>query len=200
MSELFSQWNMDKEALIQKMVNVFLQTEEDMNPSMQEIIDMLVADGCNKHEVIDEIVNRTTNQGQSESACVRIIGEGIPIDFEDINKNLPLLPAKITKKGEKYRFVTAENDFILYEIEEKNEDTISNINALLDSFLPYKEYIYEISQKYYISLRLSLSSDFGQMYCMLPKEIMRKIAELKLNLEISILSFGGVIDISDDGE
>lgn len=199
MSELFDQWEQDKELLMQQMVNVFLKAEEEKDASFQTIMDMLIADGYDEEEIIQEIVNRATNQGQSENACVRIIGEDMPIDFEDINKNLPLAPIKIAKKGDKYRFVTAENDYLLYEIEKKEgENILSNTNALLDSFLPYKDYMCDISQKYYLGLRLSLSSDFAQMYCLLTHEIMRKIAELNLNLEISILSFGGVIDIKDE--
>jgi len=189
----------DKEALLQKIVNMMLQAEKDAASSLHETVDMLVADGYDKEALIQEIVNRATNQGQSENACVRIIGEGVPIAFEDIKVNLPLIPVRIAKKGEKYHSVTAENDYILYALEKREgEDIISNINSLLDSLLPYKDYIRNIAKKYFLSLRLSLSSDFAQMYCLLPQEIMKKIAELHLNLEVSILSLGGVIDISDE--
>jgi hypothetical protein len=200
-NELFWQGQQDKETLLQEVVNMILQGAEDKKPFVEEIINRLVLDGYDKEELTQEIVNRVTNQGQQENIYMRIIGENIPIDFEDIKKNLPIVPSRIIKKGDKYRYAIAENDQIIYDAEIKDgEDIINSINSLLESFLPYKDYISDISQKYFLSLRLYLSSDFAEMYCLLPQEVMKKIAKLHLNLEISILSFGGVIDIYDEDD
>lgn len=137
---------------------------------------------------------------QRKSVVLRILGEDT-LDFEAIRKEIPLNQDKILRQGERINFLSgkvskykAECDVILYEFEPRdNEPFYDMVRRKIKEFLPYKEYIASIKNKYYISIRLSLTSDYAQMYCELPRDILMLISELGVNLEISILSFGEVM-------
>lgn len=137
---------------------------------------------------------------QRENMVLRILGEDT-LDFEAIKKEILINPNKILKQGDSISFLSgkvskykADCDVILYEFEPKdNESFYDMVRRKIEEFLPYKEYIASIKDKYFISLRLSLTSDYAQMYCELPNDILMLISELGVNLEISVLSFGEVI-------
>lgn len=135
---------------------------------------------------------------QQTYMCLRILGESEPIDFQKIIEEIPIVPDNILKKGENITFRNgkkskqkAQNDVIIYEFKAKNgEDFYDTIRRKIRDFLQYKKYIRLIRNRYYISLRLSLTSDYAQMYFELPIDIIENINELGINLELSILSFG----------
>lgn len=134
--------------------------------------------------------------------CIRIFNEEKGLDFDDIEKNLPILPTRKYKAGDKYinsanrptkRVV--DNDIWLYQFKcQDNENIYQSLKRNLQLFLPHEKYLRNLAQKYTVCFRVSMTSDFAQMYLEMPADIIQLISELGLTMEISILSFGQVID------
>ena len=129
------------------------------------------------------------NKFQKEQVCLRIFSDDL--DFDDIQRNIPL-SARISKKGDIRYGITFEADVMTFEVDCDKEKLTDKISCVLNSLDPYKEYIKKIAKKYDVILRIYLESDMAQIYSYLPLEIITKMTEMSLALEVSIWSEGKV--------
>lgn len=136
------------------------------------------------------------------TCCIRIFNENGRMDLSEIENNLPIEPTRRYKVGDNYINAAnrptkrvVENDIWLYQFgNQEKEDIFQSMKRNLQLFLPYKEYLRDLAQKYSVCFRISMTSDFAQMYLELPVDIIQLISELGLTMEISILSLGQVLD------
>ena len=134
--------------------------------------------------------NKVT-QMYKNNVFLRIIGKS-SINFEELEKNIPLDFEK-HKKGEVLRkILKVENDTAVLTLDFYEEELEKKIDRLLNELHPYKKYLNKISKCYDIILRVYIESNYAQMYQFLSKEILFKIAEFPFDLEISVFSEGKV--------
>jgi len=117
------------------------------------------------------------------------------LDFEEIERNICIIPTKIINKGQ----VIVSNkkapfDIWSYEIKISNEtDAMDHLRYLLDELMPYSSYIKEISRRYnQVSINCFLRSDMGQIGFEITSEIMHKLNNIGTSMNFHILSYGCV--------
>lgn len=145
--------------------------------------------------------DKMVEQSQEELICLRIIGKE-SLNFEDIEAKLPIKPNSKNRKNDRHINIVGKEtkyiikaDSIIYNIRvEKGEEPCDAIRRSLNSFLPYKNYLKSLKETCYTCFRISITSDYAQIYYELPPDIVELISELGLEIEISIFSMGGVID------
>jgi len=121
------------------------------------------------------------------------------LDLKDIEENLLIKPTKIIRKGQmigKSKNIEAPYDIWSYEIAIVNNKNIFNeLSLLLDTLLPYSDYIKTAKNKYEsILISCYLRSDYGQIGFQLSEDIILKLGKIGLCLDFHILSFGEVKD------
>ncbi|WP_342439221.1 DUF4279 domain-containing protein [Paenibacillus sp. FSL L8-0436] len=119
------------------------------------------------------------------------------LDFDDISEKLSIAATSIIKKGQYIRKggeTQAPYDIWRLEvtISEQTEPEDA-LEYLLNKLSPNFEKINELIGVYKeVIINCYLRSDYGQMGFKLSNEMMKKIALLGVELDIHILSFGGV--------
>lgn len=124
--------------------------------------------------------------------CSLIIN-GEELDYEYIDKLLPIKPVEIGRKGErieKWSKILRNNDTWQYSFEFKDSSPEIVIEKLLNEIELYKDNVDELSKKYEVYIRLYIQDDEAQIYFLISKEILKKISELNIDFGISILSWG----------
>lgn len=126
--------------------------------------------------------------------CSLIIN-GEELDYEYIDKLLPIKPVEIGRKGErieKWSKILRNNDTWQYSFEFEDSSPEIVIEKLLKEIELYKNNVDELSKKYEVYIRLYIQDDEAQIYFLISKEILKKISELNIDFGISILSWGEV--------
>lgn len=119
------------------------------------------------------------------------------LDFFELENNINIKPTKMIHRGQllgKLENTTAPYDIWSFEIKITTEDDISNqLSFLLDSLLPYLEYIKKAINKWEkVVINCYFRSELGQLGFQVSSECINKIAKLGLSLDFHILSFGMV--------
>ena len=129
---------------------------------------------------------------KKETVVIRILGENL--DFEEIKKNIPL-EAHCQKKGTVlYKTHVVENDVIIFEFGDEESLLEDNLRKCIKEIYPYKEYIKLLSKENDTILRIYVQSNMAQMYFYISNDILKKISELSLAVEVSIFSEGMVLE------
>lgn len=124
-----------------------------------------------------------------------LIIKGKNFDFDNMRKNLSFEPITIIKEGDMISRVTGKNknDMFMYEKTcNCEEDFIKDLDCFLNTLLAKKNYIIEYIEKYNTVLRLYMQSSQAEMFFSLSHDIIKKVYELKIPIEFSILSWGNV--------
>jgi hypothetical protein len=121
------------------------------------------------------------------------------LDFEDIEKNLPIIPTDIVKKGDLRKLRKNHKnpyDIWKYEIKIRDRENIfDDLLELLELLTPYSEYIKRISGIYKrVVINCYLRTEYGQIGLEMYNELFHKLADLGLQLDFHILSYGYVKD------
>ncbi|MCH5185393.1 MAG: DUF4279 domain-containing protein [Oscillospiraceae bacterium] len=115
---------------------------------------------------------------------------GDKLNFDNITSILELQPTKTIRKGDNIRnnnrFV-AEKDLWIYE---KKYNDLESLNISLTDFLEEIEKIKNTDNKLEKRVRIYIQSEPAQIFFSLPQVILKKISDLKLDMDISILSWG----------
>lgn len=128
---------------------------------------------------------------QKEFVCIRIIGNNI--DFNELFKLLPL-KFKTRKKGEHvFGQYAAETDVAVYDFDFDEGDLIPQMQKMINILNEHKLNLKKITDKHDVIMRIYVQSNLAQMYFYLPAEIINKLSELSLSLEVSVLSDGEVL-------
>lgn len=123
--------------------------------------------------------------------------KNIKLDFDEISDRLKLQPTKIVRNGESLSKVVEEsqNDIWIYEVKSKeNSNTNAIFEKLLNDISPSIDNIKLLSGLHSIYLRLYVQSDYAQIRMDISKNVIQKLSDLNIRLEISVLSWGGVDD------
>ena len=120
---------------------------------------------------------------------------GKSLDFELIKEILPISPSKIIRRGEWIGLgnnIRASYDSWIYDIPAKNNvDLVGALTELLDILMPCSQAIKRIKSIYEdTSIQCYLRSDYGQIGFSLNEEILQKAAQLEIQVDFHILSFG----------
>ncbi len=122
--------------------------------------------------------------------CSFII-KGTNLDFIEIENNLIVKPSKKYHRGALVSKVIGENQFDVFIIEEKiNESTAPNealdkLIALLDLSGEYLEKLSLIAD---LKVKCYVQSDFAQVNFILSPSVLTRLANMKIEFEISIIS------------
>ena len=130
------------------------------------------------------------------SCSLLIKGKDI-LNFDDINNNLKIKASSVMKKGEiRSKIVGAiQNDIWIYEIKAANDENLNTIlEKLLKTLKPVKNYISKLNFSQNVCIRCHIQSNDAQIYFLVSPSIISNLAELKLPIEVSILSWGEVDD------
>lgn len=117
------------------------------------------------------------------------------LDFKDITKKVGIKPTTIFKKGEKYGIISrpSEVDSWVYEVEfNENEEPNLAIQKLLTHLYMSKENIRILSEQFDIAIICNITSGSDQIYTLFSSDTIKKISELNVSLEMSILSIGDI--------
>ncbi|WP_028778715.1 DUF4279 domain-containing protein [Shimazuella kribbensis] len=120
---------------------------------------------------------------------------GLVVDFDHIEQNLLLAPTKKIKKGELLSVSKKKSQDNVWsyekEITSQDKDELSQLYALLEDLYPYRDYISSL-RKYYSQVMIDcyLRSDFGQMGFSMNSSMLNILAELKLDINFHLLSYG----------
>ncbi len=79
-----------------------------------------------------------------------------------------------------------------YDVKFKEKTPDEALMELLDLCVNRKETLLSLKQQYELSIKLFIRSDFGQLGYTLPASVIKSLAQLEVDLETHILSFGGV--------
>lgn len=127
-----------------------------------------------------------------EKSSVNLIISGENLDFDKISSAIPL-KQKHNKKGTVLRLsFVVETDNIIFDDFIINNDLSVNdkITRTLDSLLPYKDIIKNLSKQYNIRLRIYIQSIMAQMFFSISSKNIQRISEFNISVETSIFSEG----------
>lgn len=133
----------------------------------------------------------------SNSGYCSLILKGNKLDLDLIEETLNISSSEKHKKGEIFNSIIGEVQYDFIRFNEKmdgkynpNETLIRLLNKLIEN----EEFLKELSKKACIYITCYVQSDYAQVNYMLSADTLKKIAQLGIGLEISILSWGGVKD------
>ncbi|WP_304577008.1 DUF4279 domain-containing protein [Romboutsia ilealis] len=122
-----------------------------------------------------------------------ILGDNLDLDL--IEDTLKTKASEKRKKGEIINSVIGEiqNDFIRFDEKGgRKYNPNKTLCALLDKLAGKEAFLKDIGKEAHIYITCYVQSDYAQVSYMLSSEVLNRIAQLDIRLEISILSWGGV--------
>lgn len=138
------------------------------------------------------IFRRVTNM--NSGLCSFMI-KGSRLDFDEIEKTLKLSASKKFFKGDEVSKVIGKNKFDMIRFDSiiDNENNPSHaLNKLIELICPYESYIKSLEKDNDCVIKCFVQSDDAQVNYRLSMDVMKKLTELGVELEISVLSWGGV--------
>lgn len=119
------------------------------------------------------------------------------ISFEDgleyINELLGVKATKIVHRGDQVTSKrVSQKNIWMYSIKFDSANYKEEIIKFLNLFINKSEMIEQLKKANTVMLTLQIRSEYGQIGLSLDKTITNLIADLGLNLEVDILSFGAV--------
>ncbi|MDQ6597870.1 DUF4279 domain-containing protein [Bacillus salipaludis] len=119
---------------------------------------------------------------------------GVDLVPDEITKKLNLKPSSVKRKGELLtKDIKMKDSYWSYKVKFKiNEELNQALEEFLDTLLPYKAFISEITEIYDAYIYFGLSSNLGQLGFELHPETLQALADLKIRFEVHIISYGEV--------
>lgn len=131
------------------------------------------------------------------SNWARLIIRGADIDFEKISQILGLLPTKAIKKGEQRikGLPSSLCDEWIYESNiDKNLSISDHLETLKIILSHSQDKLRELSNEFEVAVRCSFVTDLAQGEFSINPETLKFFCEANVLLEVSIFSWGGVLD------
>lgn len=132
----------------------------------------------------------------SSGSCSLII-KGDDINIGQVGDKLELTPTRVVRKGEVMSSVVGPSPCASWSYDIHVSDDrppYFAVDELLTILLPKRSFLEDLSQSHDVSLRLYIQSDLAQISFDLPIRVIRRLADMGLRVEFSILSWGGVED------
>ena len=115
----------------------------------------------------------------------------------EINMGTEILPTKVINKGDVIALGRrAPMNKWMFKIAYDGEtEFITSLEKMVNQLYNVKEYVNELIQRYAeVNLMINMRSEFAEMGCSIPSDIIKKISELNCSLDFRILSFGMAIN------
>lgn len=134
--------------------------------------------------------------------CSLIIS-GTDLDSDSIEQNLNL---KATQKYEHIEILDREAGGSRTEIlqfSQMVDDKTSPetaLDVLLNSILPAKEFVQELTASADVYLRCYIQSDYARLRWRFSSAVLQKAADLGIEMETSVLSWGGPEEAEEEAE
>ncbi|WP_132013697.1 DUF4279 domain-containing protein [Hydrogenispora ethanolica] len=129
-------------------------------------------------------------------SCSLII-RGTKLEFDEIKTELNIIPSKVVRRGETISKIIpkSEYDIWIYEVKFRdNEEVNETLEPLLSNLLSSKQFLQNLSSSFDVVLKCYVQSDLAQINFEFSPKVISYLAEIKLRLEVSIFSWGGVED------
>ena len=128
------------------------------------------------------------------SLVLIVSGEGI--NFQEVSNSLKLESTETRIKDEvlnKLPLIVSEEDCWQYEIElADNEGLDPRMQALLQALEAAADALRTLREKHAVTLRLYVQSDYAKIFYRLVPDTLRRLADIGLPLEVSVVSWGGL--------
>lgn len=120
-------------------------------------------------------------------------------DLEKIKEQLNLENPKIIKKGNIVsRFIgKSKMNVYTYKCSYDTDEGFKYLLSFLDDLIEQKNLLTKYSQQFEVVIRLYAQSSQAQMYFEVSPEVIEKLNELHLPIELSILSWGEVFNLKE---
>ena len=132
------------------------------------------------------------------SSDYSLIIRGIDIDLEELKSKLGFNEnIKLIKQGEFISKVVGKSKkdvYIYSECNDNEDEELKLLYSFLEHLISKKATIKEYAQKHEVVIRIFIQSSLAQMYYSINNKVLHKLHELDLPVELSILSWGEVID------
>lgn len=125
--------------------------------------------------------------------CSFII-KGIGLSFNEIEDELGIKASKKFVEGKITSKVIGKNEFDLIRFDKEIDDEHTpnqTLDDILNIMLPHEDYIKNMQKKHDVSLKCFVQSDSAQVNYRIAPDIMSKLVRVGIDLEISVLSWGG---------
>lgn len=130
----------------------------------------------------------------NNSGYCSLIITGESLNFDEIEKKLNMKASQKTQKDDFINNVIGKSQFDLIRFNKKmNDEIIPNetLNDLLDTIFFQKKFIKKLRASCNIYLKCYVQSDYAEVNYRITSDTMKKIFKLNIDLEISVLSWGG---------
>ena len=132
-----------------------------------------------------------------ESTSYALIIKGVKLNLDEISACLNFSNAKMIHAGEIISKVVGacEKDIYIYKENYENVENASDkLKLFLDTLIKKKQLLLELSLRFETSIRVFIQSSQAQMYFNFDSGVISKLNELQIPVELSILSWGEVLD------
>lgn len=133
--------------------------------------------------------------GMPNSGYCSLIIKGDDLDLDLIADTLKITASEKRKKGEIINSVIGEIQYDFIRFDEKMSGKYNpdkTLIALLNKLMDYEVFLKNLSVSACVYIKCYVQSDYAQIGYMLSAMTLSKIAQLGIDLELSILSWGGV--------
>jgi len=126
--------------------------------------------------------------------CSLII-RGDNINLAEIEENLQIKPSRVVRKGEIISKTIGKSQYNVWVFEIKfGKNKLPNIalEEMLTAISSSKTYLKGLIDTVDIRIKCYVQSDYAQVGFEISPNVLKKLADMNMKLEISILSWGGV--------
>lgn len=133
----------------------------------------------------------------SNSGYCSLIVLGDNLDLDLIEERLKIKASEKWKKGEIFNNIVEKLDRDFIRFDEKMNGKYNpdkTLTALVDKLKDKELFLKNLSKEACVYMKCYVQSDYAQIYYTISSETINKISQLDIDLDISILSWGGVKD------
>ncbi len=130
----------------------------------------------------------------SSGKCSLII-RGENLNIIEIEENLQLKPSRLVRKDEVVSRVIgkSQHDVWIFEKEfDENGTPAKTLKNILASISSSKDYLQNLTNFAELSIKCYVQSNYAQVNFKINPNILKELASMNIEFEVSILSWGGV--------
>lgn len=134
------------------------------------------------------------------SAELRVSGDRV--DFDLVRESLGLLPTTLTRAGETVSAAIGPatcDEWVHRAPVAGTEPLAHHLDAIVRGLEAHEEGLRALCHRYEVRLIGRWHSDLAQGHLELPSRLLLRLGQLGLKLEVSLLSWGGVLDAPPSG-
>lgn len=129
------------------------------------------------------------------SGSSSLIIRGDKLNIEEIEENLQIKPSRLVRKGEVISKIIGESQQDIWIYEKKNDDNempLNSLKSILSSISSSKGYLHNLANYAELTIKCYVQSEYAQISFKISPSVLKKLASMNIEFEVSILSWGGV--------